>query len=948
MEDAGTMSGPPANSLSSGESGVGGRWRKRVTLGSLIIVLIAAAVVLPPLINVGRYQRQVTTLVSRSLGRPVQLSSVGLRLLPRPGFILHDLSVAEDPGFGTEPILSARTVVASIGILSLWKGRLAIDRVSVDEASLNLVQTAEGRWNLESLMMGAQPSLANGSSQNPSIGLQAKPGKSAAFPYLEATNSRVNLKHGLEKSPFSIVNTDLSLWQPDVGQWRVRLRGQPVRTDMEMSWADTGEVRMEANLHSAAQLREMPFNLQMEWRDAQVGQLSRLLFGSDAGWRGDLTADINVQGTADSAHTKARLQAAGVRREEFAPETPLDFDANCNLVYEHAANAVHAMSCDTALGSGQLHLKAELPGTAGPPEAMLEVTKVPLQAGLDFLRTVRAGFAPGISAKGTINGSLSYKRRPFQLETKLNRPKTGQKMIVHKTASPKITPPPPGDLQGQLTVDGGILKGGQLTEPLTLPAMIWAPSSSVNEGLETKFTIALASAPLAAKTAAAAVQPPPNQGLTRSDTAEEASPEASPPAAQSISIRLAVAPRRYQLALTGAVATPRLRSLAYAFGLPHSDRLDGFSGGSADLAINASGPWIVSEDSSQNSSNAVSVEPVSQAGPAAKSSNASAAIPSQTADEFTGSVVLHHVRWQAAYLLRPATLQQANFNIVGSNISFTSDFAFGGSKATAEDALKGIITFQTKSNCEGLDCAPEIQMHFAALDAAQVQAAVIGVPEQKSLLSPLMDRVRGRGSDKTIWQPLTLQIDADSLSFGPTTLHKPVAVVHISNQGDFEIKSWNASLLGGTASGSGSFERTNGTPLYEFEGSFTDLNPAAVGSLAAAHWAALTSTGKTATNGNLSGKGKLKLSGLDWKELEASASGKMHFEWPGGTITTASGQPIRFENWSGTLIVQNGKAQLAQNELTTGKHPVTMTGTIPLSGTAKLSVGSPLKDAPLQ
>jgi len=77
-------------------------WRRRITLISGLTVLLAAALVLPPLINVGRYQRQVTALMSRSLGRPVHLSGVEVRLLPRPGFVLHDLTVGEDAAFGAE------------------------------------------------------------------------------------------------------------------------------------------------------------------------------------------------------------------------------------------------------------------------------------------------------------------------------------------------------------------------------------------------------------------------------------------------------------------------------------------------------------------------------------------------------------------------------------------------------------------------------------------------------------------------------------------------------------------------------------------------------------------------------------------------------------------------------------------------------------------------------
>jgi len=106
------------------------RLRRRITAAFLVTVLLAAALVLPGMVNIAHYRRQITALMSRSMGRPVRMSGVELRLLPTPGFVLHDLAVSEDPQFGAEPILSARTVVASIRVLSLLRGRIEISRVS--------------------------------------------------------------------------------------------------------------------------------------------------------------------------------------------------------------------------------------------------------------------------------------------------------------------------------------------------------------------------------------------------------------------------------------------------------------------------------------------------------------------------------------------------------------------------------------------------------------------------------------------------------------------------------------------------------------------------------------------------------------------------------------------------------------------------------------------------
>ena len=72
--------------------------------------------------------------------------------------------------------------------------------------------------------------------------------------------------------PFSLVNADISFWQENPGDWRLRLRGQPARTDVSLDLADTGIVRLEATLKRAPQLRQMPIHLEMEWREAQLGK----------------------------------------------------------------------------------------------------------------------------------------------------------------------------------------------------------------------------------------------------------------------------------------------------------------------------------------------------------------------------------------------------------------------------------------------------------------------------------------------------------------------------------------------------------------------------------------------------------------------------------------------------------------------------------------------------
>ena len=127
----------------------------RVVLVATILVLFLMAIFLPPLINLGKYRRRITASMSEALGRPVYVGGMQLRLLPMPGIVMSDLTVDEDSAFGSEPALHATSVIASLRITSLWRGRLEVSRISLDDANLNLVRNASGEWSLGSILLRA-------------------------------------------------------------------------------------------------------------------------------------------------------------------------------------------------------------------------------------------------------------------------------------------------------------------------------------------------------------------------------------------------------------------------------------------------------------------------------------------------------------------------------------------------------------------------------------------------------------------------------------------------------------------------------------------------------------------------------------------------------------------------------------------------------------------------
>jgi AsmA protein len=318
------------------------RLRTRLLWVGGIVTLVLLLLLTPPLLNVSRLRRRIATSMSASLGRPVHLDNVTLQMLPIPGFVLQNLVVSEDPAFGNEPIIRSNRVLVTLRPSSLWRRQIEVSsvRFQVDDfgtgPTLNLVRNARGEWNLQSLLMhAAQVDTAPTE--------QAKAGPAPRFPYVEATNGRINVKLGNEKQPFSLTEADFALWLPSTEQWRVRLVGKPTRTDTNVS--DSGTMRLEGQLERAATMGEVPVDLHMSWHNAPLGEASTLMTGSDADWRGTLNADATLFGPLKAAKLAVGVHLNDLRRADFVPAKLLNVNLECSGSFDLLNAVMQSPSC---------------------------------------------------------------------------------------------------------------------------------------------------------------------------------------------------------------------------------------------------------------------------------------------------------------------------------------------------------------------------------------------------------------------------------------------------------------------------------------------------------------------------------------------------------------------------------------------------------------------------
>jgi len=372
----------------------------------LTVLAVLLLVFAPPLINIGRYQRSIATSIGNSLGRPVHLDRISLTLLPLPGFTIENLVVGEDPAFGAEPIIRANSVHATLRISSLWRRHMEFSTISFTDPSVNLVHRVDGRWNIEGILLQA-------SRIETAPTAQRHAGPAPRFPYIEATGARLNFKQEQEKLPFSLVDADFALWLPDPHQWHLRLRAHPTRTDLNVS--DTGTIDFESTLGAAPSLSQVALNLQGQWRDAPLGEATRVLSGRDAGWRGQMNLTANIRGTFGESAVTTRLTLTDARPADFVPEKLLNSQAACFATATGIFHAFQDIRCSwppssSASRASRLTLTGSIPNIHHLAESSLQLGTSGVSAAtlLDGLRVLTPHVSPDVVANGTLDASLTY------------------------------------------------------------------------------------------------------------------------------------------------------------------------------------------------------------------------------------------------------------------------------------------------------------------------------------------------------------------------------------------------------------------------------------------------------------------------------------------------------------------------------------------------------------
>jgi AsmA protein len=125
---------------------------KKIALGlvAVIVVLVAAAViVVPMLMDVDRYRPQVIAHIQEETGKPAEIRKLTLTIFPTLSIRVDDFALGNPPGFPEGYLLKTKRIYAVVDRDALWDRRVIITSLELNQPVITLLSDVRGRWNFE-------------------------------------------------------------------------------------------------------------------------------------------------------------------------------------------------------------------------------------------------------------------------------------------------------------------------------------------------------------------------------------------------------------------------------------------------------------------------------------------------------------------------------------------------------------------------------------------------------------------------------------------------------------------------------------------------------------------------------------------------------------------------------------------------------------------------------
>ncbi len=129
--------------------------RKGKIAAAIVGIIVAAIAAIPLFVNVNTFKPLIEDQLTTALGREAKVGKIGLSLFTG-SVTADDLSIADDPQFGTQPFVVAKELRLGVQMRPLiFDHKIVVTSLAIDEPQIHLVHAASGAWNFSTIGQNA-------------------------------------------------------------------------------------------------------------------------------------------------------------------------------------------------------------------------------------------------------------------------------------------------------------------------------------------------------------------------------------------------------------------------------------------------------------------------------------------------------------------------------------------------------------------------------------------------------------------------------------------------------------------------------------------------------------------------------------------------------------------------------------------------------------------------
>ncbi|HEY2496388.1 MAG TPA: AsmA family protein [Candidatus Angelobacter sp.] len=391
-----------------------------IAVAILVVLLIAAVLIVPHLIDVNQYHGKIQAQLEKRLGRQVSLGNMRLSLLP-PSFVVENTTIADDPQFATgRPFATADKLSISVKFWPLLRKEVEVKSLELDHPHIELVRNAQGIWNFATLGQPSKPTPAQTApppAQTPSATTTTGPASApASTPASKQPAGQLTLAN-LFINDGQVAITDLQKHQSRAVYDHIDLNVDDFAPDQQFS------MKLTAHLPGAgkqaiwlegkggpikeADMLNTPFDgtLKLDQVSTSAAQKflnSQALNGIDA----VITGDAKVRNSAGklSSNGTIRVENAHIHSVNVGYPIALDYDVADDL----NSDVIQIQKGDLKLGSTPISLAGTINSKPTPAQIDLKLTaaNASIAEAARLASAFGVAFGKDVDVKGQLNADI--------------------------------------------------------------------------------------------------------------------------------------------------------------------------------------------------------------------------------------------------------------------------------------------------------------------------------------------------------------------------------------------------------------------------------------------------------------------------------------------------------------------------------------------------------------